>query len=226
MLGATANERDENRLQRGLKIFVACFREGSGMKNSDLRRGLCRRLGVATAAVLALAAASQQRAEAVSMASPGTAPAAKYATGGLTTEVRHGGGGGGGGHGGGGFHGGGGGFHGGGGGFHGGGFHGGGVAFHGGGFRAAPAFHGGYHYGGFRQSHYSGYRYAYRPHFQRHHHFFHRRFYYAPSYYYYPHRYCRVIWTYYGPRKICRYRPWHHYHHHWRHHRHHYGYYW
>ncbi len=23
----------------------------------------------------------------------------------------------------------------------------------------------------------------------------------------YPHRYCRVIWTHYGPRKICRYRP-------------------
>ena len=47
----------------------------------------------------------------------------------------------------------------------------------------------------------------------------------APAYYGYPyyygyrHRYCRVIWTYYGPRKICRYRPW--YRHHWRH----YGYY-
>ena len=39
---------------------------------------------------------------------------------------------------------------------------------------------------------------------------------YAPSYYYpnyyYPYRHCRIIWTYYGPRKICRYRPW------WRHH--------
>jgi hypothetical protein len=32
-------------------------------------------------------AASQQRAEALSLASPGTAPAAKYATDGLTTEV-------------------------------------------------------------------------------------------------------------------------------------------
>jgi hypothetical protein len=29
-----------------------------------------------------------------------------------------------------------------------------------------------------------------------------------------------VVWTYYGPRKICRYRPWHH--HHWRHRWHHY----
>jgi hypothetical protein len=26
---------------------------------------------------------------------------------------------------------------------------------------------------------------------------------------------CRVIWTYYGPRKICRYRPWHHRHYRW-----------
>ena len=35
-----------------------------------------------------------------------------------------------------------------------------------------------------------------------------------PYYHGYRHRYCRVIWTYYGPRKICRYRPWHR--HHWR----------
>jgi hypothetical protein len=61
-------------------------------------------------------------------------------------------------------------------------------------------------------------RVYHRPHFHHRHHF-HRRFY-APSYYGYPyyygyrHRYCRVIWTYYGPRKICRYRPW--YRHHWR----------
>ena len=38
-----------------------------------------------------------------------------------------------------------------------------------------------------------------------------------PYYYGYRHRYCRVIWTYYGPRKICQYRPW------WRHR--YYGYY-
>jgi hypothetical protein len=63
-------------------------------------------VGVTAAAVFALAA-SQQRAEAISLASPGTAPAAKYATDGLTTEVQHGpgrgGGGGGGFRGGGGF---------------------------------------------------------------------------------------------------------------------------
>ncbi len=69
-----------------------------------------------------------------------------------------------------------------------------------GGFRAAPVFRG----GGMRY----GYRHVYhRPHFHHRHHF-HRRFY-APRYYSYPyyhgyrHRYCRVIWTYYGPRKIC-----------------------
>jgi len=208
-------------------------REGSSMPISDPGRGLVRRLGVTAAAVFAFAAASQQRAEALSLASPGTAPAAKFATDGLTTEVRRGGhgghgGGGGGSRGGGGFHGGGGhgGFRGGvvpgGRAFHGGGFRGGGAAFHGGGFRAAPVFRGGgfraapvFHGGGYRY----GYRHAYhRPHFHHRRHF-HRRIYYAPSYYAYPRyysypRYCRVIWTYYGPRKICKYRPWRH---HWRH---------
>src|SRR6185503_14252227 len=111
------------------------------MAISDPGRGLVRRLGVTAAALLAFAAASQQRAEALSLASPGTAPSAKFATDDLTTEVRHGGhGGGGGGFHGGGFHGGG--FRGGGAAFHGGGFRGGGVAIHRG-FRAAPVFHGG-----------------------------------------------------------------------------------
>ena len=116
------------------------------MAISDPGRGLVRRLGVTAAALLAFAAASQQRAEALSLASPGTAPSAKFATDDLTTEVRHGG------HGGrwpwrrrlsrraavfmavdsgrrca----------------FHGGGFRGGGVAIHRGGFRAAPVFRGG-----------------------------------------------------------------------------------
>jgi len=197
------------------------------MTRSDSGRGLVRRLGLAAAAILALAVASQHRAEALSLASPGTAASAKSVTDGLTTQVR--GRGGGGGHGGGGFHGGGGGgfrggggFHGGGAAFHGGGFRSGGVAIHGGGFRAAPAFHGGgIRYSGIR---YGGYRVA--PHYRHHH--VHRRFYAPayyniPRYYVYPHRYCRVIWTYYGPRKICRYRPWHrHYHH--RHRWHHYRY--
>ena len=74
--------------------------------------------------------------------------------------------------------------------------------------------------------HYGGYRHAYyRPHFYHRPHF--RRFYgagYYPAYYGYPHRYCRVVWTYYGPRKICRYRPWHYRHHYRHHHWHHYRY--
>ena len=177
-------------------------RECSSMAISDPGRGLVRCLGVTAAAVFALAA-SQQRAEALSLASPGTAPAAKYATDGLTTEVRHGGGG----HGGGGFRGGGGGgfrrrwrlraaafmaadFRGGGAAFHGGGFRGGGMAIHRGGFRAAPVFRGGgfraaplYHGGGYRH----GYRHAYhRPHFHHHRRHFHRRIYVAPAYYGYP----------------------------------------
>ena len=91
-------------------------------------RGLVRRLGVTAAALrfFAFAAASQQRAEALfANCKPrhGT-PSAKFATDDLATEVRHGGHGGGGGGfrggGGGGFRGGGGG-----GGFRGGGFHGG-----------------------------------------------------------------------------------------------------
>jgi hypothetical protein len=81
------------------------------------------------------------------------------------------------------------------------------MAIHRGGFRGGPVFHG----GGHRFVH----RHAFhRPHFHHRRHF-HSRFYIAPAYYtypayYYPRR-CRVIWTYYGPRKICKYRPW------WRH---------
>src|SRR4030095_16265116 len=67
------------------------------MAISDPGRGLVRRLGVTAAALLAFAAASQQRAEALSLESPGTEPSAKFATDDLTTEVRHGGHGGGGG---------------------------------------------------------------------------------------------------------------------------------
>jgi hypothetical protein len=61
-----------------------------------LGRGLVRRLGLAAAAVFVLAASSQQRAEALSLASPGTAPSTKFATDGMTIQVRgghgHGGG--------------------------------------------------------------------------------------------------------------------------------------
>jgi len=160
-------------------------------------------LTLAAAAVLLLSTAPQQ-AQAVSLITPGTMPTAGAASGGII-QVRggHGGGGHGGGFHGGGFHGGG--FHG--GGFHGGGFHGGG--FHGGGFHGG--WHGGrgWHGGGFRYGgfhHHGGYRYA---HFHRFHH---RHFYggYYPYYGYYHHPYCRVIRTYYGPRRVCH--RWHHWH--------------
>jgi hypothetical protein len=57
-----------------------------------------------------------------------------------------------------------------------------------------------------------------RAHFHHRHHFRPRYYgyaqpYYYPRYSYYPKRYCKIVYTYYGPRKICRYRPWHQ---HWR----------
>ena len=162
------------------------------LRSLGFRIGPMRLLGIA-AATLMLSAGTAQRAEALTLINPATSPATKAATDDLVTQVRHGGGG-----------------HGGGGHFHGGGFRGGG--FHGahiGGFRAAPAFHGGgYRYGGFR--HYGGYRHHgfYRPYYGHRH--FHRRYYYGGYYPYYHHpRRCRIIWTYYGPRRICRWHRWH-----------------
>ncbi|MGY3389016.1 hypothetical protein ACVWW6_001607 [Bradyrhizobium sp. USDA 3311] len=162
--------------------------------------GSIRLLGLAAVATLMLSAGTARRAEAMTPINPAALPAAKAASDDLVTQVRHGGGG----------HGGGGHFHGGGGGFRGGGGHFGG--FHGGGFRAAPAFHGGgIRYGGIH--HYGGYhRYGiYRPHYGYRH--FHRRYYYGGyyPYYHYPRR-CRIIWTYYGPRRICRWHHWHRWH--------------
>src|SRR5947207_1947449 len=170
---------------------------------SGAARGIVRRAGLLAVAAVALTAADQQHAQALSPATPGALPAAKYASENLI-EVR--GGHGGGGRGGGGFHGGGG-FRG--GAVHGGGFRGGGFAYRGGGIRAAHIYRsGGYRYSGLR---YGGYRHAYHRSFVHRRHF-HRRFY-APYYYSYPR--CRIVWTYWGPRKICRYRHWHR-HHYWR----------
>lgn len=197
------------------------------LKVPDPRRAL-RGFGLAAAAMLLLTAATGQRAEALSLINPGAVPSAKFASDGLTTEVRgghggHGGGGGFRGGGGGGFRGGGGGgFRGGGAAIHGGGFRGGGAVFRGGGFRVAPAFHrgGGYRFAapGIVRHHHVGPR---RVHFHHRHHIRPRYYGYAPAYYpqryYYPRRFCKVVWTYYGPRKICRYRPWHHKHWRYRH---------
>jgi hypothetical protein len=170
--------------------------------------------GVVSAAMLMLSAVPSERASAMSLINPASAPTVKHVPDELLTEVRHGGGG----------------YRGGGGGYRGGAVH-----FSGGGYRAAPAFragpayragpafHGGgvrysavrssgYRYGGYRVG---GYRFAHRHHFHRGR-FFYGPSYYDdyPSYYYYPRHRCRVIWTYHGPRRVCR---WHHRHrHHWR----------
>ena len=182
------------------------------LKMLGRRVGLMRLLGIAAAATLMLSAGTARRAEALTLINPATSPATKAATDDLVTQVRHGGPGG---HGG-GFHGGGlrgGGFHGGGhvGGFRGGGFRGGHI----GGFRAGPAFHhrpvAGYHHGGFRHGGYGGYHRHWghhRPHYGYRH--FHRPYYvggYYPSYHY-PRR-CRIVWTYYGPRRVCHWPRWH-----------------
>lgn len=165
----------------------------------DRRAGVLRLLGLVATAALMLVAGPARRAEALTLINPASSAAAKNATDGMITAVRHGGGGGhvGGGHMGGGHIGGG---HFGGGHF--GGYHGGGIrAAHIGGYR-----NGGVHrYGGFR--HYGGY--YHRPYYGYRH--FHRRHYYGAyyPYYHYPRR-CRVIWTYYGPRRVCRWHRWHH----------------
>src|SRR5882757_1947969 len=173
MLGATANA------QMNVSQGGHCLRHHSGRiqemtKIAGAARGLVRCAGLAAAAVLVLSAAPQQRAEALSLASPGTLPVAKYASEGMTIEVR----GGHGGHGGGGFRGG--------GGFHGARIGGGGMAIRSGGYRAAHIYRGGGHrYSGLR---YGGHRFA-------HHRHFHRRFYYTPAYYYHYPRRCRIVWT-------------------------------
>ncbi|MCK1753979.1 hypothetical protein IVA78_01740 [Bradyrhizobium sp. 137] len=183
------------------------------LRTSGLKASPMRLLGIAAATALMLSAGTARRAEALTLINPATSPATKAAADDLVMQVRHGGGHGG--HGG-GFHGGGfrgGGFHGGGGhigGFRGGGFRGGHI----GGFRAAPAFHshiGGYRYGGVRYGGYGGYHrhWGYhRPYYGYRH--FHRRYYYGGyyPYYHYPRR-CRIIWTYYGPRRVCRWPRWH-----------------
>jgi hypothetical protein len=174
---------------------------------------LVRGFSLAAAAALMLAAGPGKPAQAMSLITPSAAGSAKYVSEGLMTQARGGGHGGGGGGfhggGGGGFHGGGGGFHGGGGGFHGGGggFHG----FSGGGFHGGGGWHGGGFRGGGIHSghvfHGGGFRFAHH-----HRHFFHGG--YDPYYYgdYYPYHRCRIIWTYYGPRRVCHWHRWHHRH--------------
>lgn len=74
----------------------------------------------------------------------------------------------------------------------------------GGGFRG---FHGGGRHFGHRHF---GHRHVHfhRPHFV-HRHVWRPRPYIYPSYYYaQPRLFCRRVWTDFGPRRICRHRPW------------------
>jgi hypothetical protein len=147
--------------------------------------GFVRSLCLAAAALFALSTVPIERAAAMSPINPGAAPSAQSTADDLMIQVRGGhGGGGGGGHGGGHF-----------GGGHFGGGHIGGGGWHG----ARVAHFGGYHYGGFHR----GYRFA---------HVHHRRFFHGGYYPYYHHR-CRIVWTYYGPRRVCGHR--HHWHRYW-----------
>jgi hypothetical protein len=107
-----------------------------------------RMFALIAVAGLMLAASPVERAQAMSLSSPGIAGTAKYASEGFTTEVRGG---------------------------HGGGRRGGGGRHFGGGGRHWRD--GGRHWGG-------------------------RRFYGGPSYY--APRRCRIVLTYYGPRRVCR----------------------
>lgn len=72
-----------------------------------------------------------------------------------------------------------------------------------GGFRGhGGGFHGGARFGGPRFVHHH-HRFVYRP-------FVHRRHFVRPFPYYYagPRLYCRWLYTDFGPRRVCRYRPW------------------
>jgi hypothetical protein len=74
----------------------------------------------------------------------------------------------------------------------------------------------GFHGGGrhFGRAHFGGHRFGHRHHFHRHHFVHHRPFIvrrhvWRPYPYYYAEpRYCRRVWTDFGPRRICRHRPW------------------
>jgi hypothetical protein len=69
----------------------------------------------------------------------------------------------------------------------------------GGGHFGGARFVGGGGWHGARVAHFGGYRYG----------GFHPYYSYYPYYY---HR-CRIVWTYYGPRRVCWHRHWHRWHH-------------
>jgi hypothetical protein len=137
-----------------------------------------RLFGFLAMAGLMLLAVPVERAQAVSLINPATSAQTKYLSDNLTVEVRHRGGG-----------------------------------FRGGGFRSG--FRGGGHFG---HRHF-GHRHFGHRHFGHRHVHFHRPFVHRhywrprpviyPAYYYgQPRLYCRRVWTDFGPRRICRHRPW------------------
>ena len=78
--------------------------------------------------------------------------------------------------------------------------------FRGGGFRSGGFRHGGFRHGGFR--HFHGPRFVHRPHFVRRHVFYRPRPVIYPYYVSGPRLFCRWVYTEFGPRRICRHRPW------------------
>jgi hypothetical protein len=77
----------------------------------------------------------------------------------------------------------------------------------GGGFRGG--FGGGRHFGGghFGGGHFGRAHFVHRPFFI-HRHVWRPRYVYPSYYYAQPRLFCRRVWTDFGPRRICRYRPW------------------
>jgi hypothetical protein len=81
-----------------------------------------------------------------------------------------------------------------------------------GGFRGGGPRIGRVHFGGghrFGHRHF-GHRHVHfhRPHFHRHHFAWRPRPVIFPYYYAQPRLFCRRVWTDFGPRRICRHRPW------------------
>lgn len=82
--------------------------------------------------------------------------------------------------------------------------------------RHRGGFRGGFRGGGVRRMHFGGGpRFHHRPRFVHHRPFVVRRHVWHPRPFIYPHYYyaqprlfCRRVWTDFGPRRICRYRPW------------------
>src|SRR5262245_34613308 len=155
---------------------------GRLIHSGSRRRGsqMKRLLGLLALAGLVALATPVAPAEAASLITPGAAAQTEGIANDLVIDVRHGGGG----------------------------FHGGG---HFGGARFGGARFGGGHFG---RAHFGGARFVHRPYFVGHR-FAHRRAFIVRRHFYRPYAYypvrpvvCRWVLTDFGPRRVCRYRPW------------------